>query len=322
MTRLTRKTITIASGVAVGVLALGTWAYYVGIPALVHERIEAMTQRSAPRLVAGEGEYQGAAYCATCHPRQVEDWRGSLHAQATTEASYGPRYGELSWAMSLERCDGCHAPTSLRQEGVSCEVCHGPGRTEKIARDICRGCHQVNSSTPVMEPLSTGREFETSKAHAAGLDCVACHMAARRGRSFHGFSGSRTTPSVYSGVVSIQSVERKAGTLVVTVKNNVAGHSLPTGAPENIVFLTAAGFNAQGEPVYTREYRFEKHMFRFRRMPMITMADTRLTDGETRALEFSVPQAVRVEVTLAIRPILWTGEQVEQVVDQYVGTGR
>lgn len=322
MTRPRRKTIAIAAGVAVGLLLLGTWAYYVGMPALVHERIEAMGERSAPRLVAGEGAYRGAEYCATCHPRQVADWRGSLHAKATTEAMYGPRYDELSWAMSLERCDGCHAPTSLRQEGVSCEVCHGPGRTEKIARVICLGCHQVNASIAAMEPLSTGREFEASQARTAGLDCVACHMPARGGRSFHGFSGSRTTPSVYSGVVSIQSVETRGDKLVVTVKNNVIGHSLPTGAPENVSFLTVAGFNAQGGPVYTREYRFEKHMFRFRRMPMLTLADTRLTDGETRAIEFSVPQAASIEVALTIRPVLWTGDQIEQVIDRYVGAGR
>jgi hypothetical protein len=287
------------------------------MPAFVARQMAAVAERSAPRHVTGAGEYRGAAYCGDCHPRQLAEWRGSLHAKATTEAVYAPRYEELSWAMPLKECDGCHAPTPWRAEGVTCEGCHGPGRTERVARDICLGCHQITALNPIMEPLSTGREFEASAAHAAGQGCVDCHMRQSGGRTFHGFPGSRTAPEVYRGVVAIQSVERKGDKLAVTVRNHVAGHFLPTGAPENVIFLTVAGFDPQGRSLFTREYRFEKRMFRFRHMPMLTVADTRLKDGEMRTLDIPAPTAARVEVALIIRPILWNGKQVEQVLDRH-----
>jgi hypothetical protein len=306
--------------IAALVLVLGL--YYVAIPAFVAQQMAAAAAKSAPRFVAGTEEYGGAGYCGECHPRQLADWRGSLHAKATTEAVYLPRYQELRWAMPLAQCDGCHAPTPMRTEGVTCEGCHGPGRTERVARDICLGCHQIHTMSAAMEPLSTGREFEASTARAAGQNCVSCHMPRRGGSVFHGFSGSRTTPQIYQGAVTIQSLERKEGKLVVTVHNHVTGHSIPTGAPENIVFLVVRRFDAEGGSLGIEEYRFEKKMFRFRDMPMMTVSDTRLRDGEVRELKFPVAGAIRAEVTLVLRPILWTGAQVEEVIDRRLWESR
>lgn len=322
MTSSARKRIAIALGATLGALSVGAWLYYIGMPAFVAQQMTAAAAKSAPRSVAGAGEYKGAEFCGTCHPRQLADWRGSLHSRATTEAMYALRYAELSWAMPLAQCDGCHAPTPRRAEGVSCEGCHGPGRTERVARDICLGCHQIHTMSAAMEPLSTGREFAASAARAAGLDCVSCHMPARDRAAFHGFSGSRASPAVYKGVVTIQSIERKSEKLVVNVRNNVTGHFLPTGAPENVVFLTVRGSDAHGQPVYTREYRFENNMFRLRDMPMFTIADTRLRDGEIREVGFSVPETARVDVTVAIRPVLWNGRRVEQIIDRYTEGAR
>ncbi len=147
-------------------------------------------------------------------------------------------------------------------------------------------------------------------------------MPARDRTVFHGFRGSRASPEVYKGVVTIQSIERKGARLVVRVRNGVIGHFLPTGAPENVLFLTIRGSDARGRVVYTREYRFEKNMFRFRDMPMFTIADTRLRDGEDREIEFAVPETAKVECAIAIRPLLWTGKQVEQVIDSSVWAAR
>lgn len=316
------KRIVILAIVTGSMLAAGGFLYYVGIPAFVRHQITVIAQASPLRSVAGEGEYKGAAYCGVCHSKQMNEWRESLHAKATTEKLYEPRYQELNWAMPREQCESCHAPATPRAEGVGCEVCHGPGRTEKMARNVCLGCHQINAAAPSMEPLSTGREFALSAAATVGLDCVGCHMSAADGTVSHRFRGSRTAPEAYAGVAAIQSVVRKEGKLVIAVGNHIAGHFLPTGAPENVVFLTVVGFSGQGQAVYAEEYRFEKRMFRFRHMPMFTIADTRLRDGETRVLEFTVPQTPRVEITLSIRPVLWTGETAEQVIDRYVGEGR
>jgi hypothetical protein len=312
----------IVLGALAGVLLLGLWVYYVGMPAFVAQQMAAAAAKSAPRSVAGTEEYKGAEFCGTCHPRQLAEWRGSLHSRATTEAMYAPRYAELSWAMPLAQCDGCHAPTPRRAEGIACEGCHGPGRTERVARDICLGCHQIRTMNAAMGPLSTGREFAASAARAAGLDCASCHMPARDRAAFHGFSGSRASPEVYKGVVTIQSIERKGARLVVRVRNGVTGHFLPTGAPENVMFLTVRGSDARGRVVYAHEYRFEKNMFRFRDMPMFTIADTRLRDGEAREVEFAVPETAKVECAIVIRPLLWSGKQVEQVIDSSVWAAR
>jgi hypothetical protein len=39
-------------------------------------------------------------------------------------------------------------------------------------------------------------------------------------------------------------------------------------------------------------------------------------------VEFSVPETVRVDFTLAIRPVLWNGRQVEQIIDRYTEGAR
>ncbi|MFQ5615849.1 MAG: multiheme c-type cytochrome [Anaerolineales bacterium] len=233
-----------------GLLLIGLFVYYVGMPAFM-----AAMGSPAPRYVPGEGEYQGAEYCGSCHPQQLKGWRGALHSKTTTKALFEVRFEELSWAMSREQCDGCHAPTlveEIREEGVTCEVCHGPGRTGQIVQDICMRCHQSQREAGTQTMLSTPAEFL---------------------------------------------------------------QNLPTGAPENMLFLEVTGYDEGGAVAYHREVRFEKESWWFRTMPMMVRADTRLTDGETRAIEFLAPDAVRAEVTLLIRPILWTGEQVEQVID-------
>lgn len=63
-------------------------------------------------------------------------------------------------------------------------------------------------------------------------------------------------------------------------------------------------------------------MFRFRDMPMFTIADTRLRDSEVREAEFAVPETAKAESALAIRPVLWIGEQVEQAIDRSVWESR
>jgi hypothetical protein len=43
----------------------------------------------------------------------------------------------------------------------------------------------------------------------------------------------------------------------------------------------------------------------------------RLRDGEIREDGFSAPQTARVDVTVAIHPLLWNGHRVEQIIDRY-----
>ncbi|MCW5212409.1 cytochrome C [Desulfobulbus sp. TB] len=81
--------------------------------------------------------------CAGCHPRQYEEWRGSMHAMAFQDPIY---LGELNLAVKAvgkeitKQCEGCHTAgafvmgetetldfnnlSPLASAGVSCDVCH------------------------------------------------------------------------------------------------------------------------------------------------------------------------------------------------------
>lgn len=82
--------------------------------------------------------------CAGCHPKQYEDWQGSMHSQAFRDPIY---LGELNLAVKAvgkgitKQCEGCHTAAAvvqgetegefdfkklsdLAKAGVSCDVCH------------------------------------------------------------------------------------------------------------------------------------------------------------------------------------------------------
>ena len=306
----------IITSVSLGILSVVVaLLYFWGIPTFVKGMIRE-NMLNEPRLVAGEGDYQGAAYCATCHQGEFDQWSQSLHSKAYTEALFEHRFQQLSWGMDKELCLNCHSPSPRLAEGVSCEVCHGPARTMQVEKDVCFKCH--GSSTDMTDMLSTPAEFLQSTAHKEGKGCVDCHMRDPEGAVFHAFQGSRTAPEVYFGVAEVESIEQRDGQLMVAVRNNVLGHYLPTGAPENILFLEIEGYDSQSRVVYQEEFRFEKSAFWFRNMPMQVTGDNRLKDGELRELTFDLPQSLsRIKATLKIKPILWSGEIVEIEVDSH-----
>jgi hypothetical protein len=81
--------------------------------------------------------------CAGCHPKQYEEWRGSMHFMSFQDPVY---LGELNLAIKAvgkeisKQCEGCHTPAAfvkgetaeldfknlspLAKAGVSCDVCH------------------------------------------------------------------------------------------------------------------------------------------------------------------------------------------------------
>lgn len=205
------------------------------------------------------------------------------------------------------------------EEGITCEVCHGPGTTRAVVRDVCIRCHGQpwGGATPSTTILSTPLEYEGSLAKRQGLACADCHMPKQGERSFHGFQGSRVVPESYKDVVRVEGIELRGGQAIVMVKNTATGHWLPTGAETNVIFLEIVGFDAQGQAVKESEYRFEKSAFFFRTMPMRIISDTRLRDGEEREIAFNMPASIaRLIATLKIKPRLWNGEIGEFVIDR------
>jgi hypothetical protein len=93
-------------------------------------------------LAAQDRTYVGASACKLCHKseqqgRQYTLWEATLHAKSYASLSTD-KAAEIGKAMGVAKpvesaqCLGCHAPLAakapaLKAEGVTCEVCHGPG---------------------------------------------------------------------------------------------------------------------------------------------------------------------------------------------------
>ena len=165
--------------------------------------------------IEGE-EYQGKWYCLDCHAGQMVEWLGSPHSQAYENPEFRESWEALG---SPEECLSCHTTGfdvesgTFREEGVTCEVCHGPGDTMNgdVPVELCGSCHtypfptydewkesgpshieatctqchdrhtsQLTAETP-MDTCSRCHEFylkdyEQTKHFENGIDCSACHM--------------------------------------------------------------------------------------------------------------------------------------------------
>lgn len=132
--------------------------------------------------VAKEPTYVGASECKLCHKaelqgRQFVIWQASLHAKSAASlktekaASYAAEAG-VKDPSSSPACLGCHAPLyakapKLKDEGVTCEVCHGPGSDYKKLSIMQDRPKAVQNGLVLYGDLSAIR------AH-----CLLCHQSA------------------------------------------------------------------------------------------------------------------------------------------------
>lgn len=103
-----------------------------------------------------DGEMQSAELCASCHPRQYDEWRQSMHAYAAlspvfdamTAVAYRDSSGDIGTF-----CTGCHSPqgalagepgsstaatrSMLSREGINCDGCHtATGHGEQVGNAL------------------------------------------------------------------------------------------------------------------------------------------------------------------------------------------
>lgn len=131
--------------------------------------------------------YVGAAKCKICHQsekqgRQFPIWSESKHSQsfvALASEKAQPIAQELGLTNPQEspKCFECHSPLAekaadLKAEGVSCEVCHGPGSAYKT----------LNIMKNKEEAVKNGLILYGSP-EAIKKQCLTCHQNAH-GKSF------------------------------------------------------------------------------------------------------------------------------------------
>jgi len=131
--------------------------------------------------------YVGVAKCAICHKTEKQGqqfviWDKSAHSKSFAALSSSQAVAAAQ-AMGVKdpatdpKCQKCHAPlfdkaADLKAEGVTCEVCHGPGsayRTLSVMKD---------KAAAVKNGLKLYDSPEAIKAQ-----CLTCHDNAH-GKSF------------------------------------------------------------------------------------------------------------------------------------------
>lgn len=159
-----------------------------------------------PRFSALEASLDPRA-CGTCHPRQLQDWQGSLHAHAM-----GP--GLLGQLQELEpndhaghqACLRCHAPLAEQADELASWI--ADNKTNRQARDkkqipngplyqqglICAACHlrgwEIHGPAPQNARADTGGGphggFQVNAAFEDSRFCAACHQFEPDGYALNG----------------------------------------------------------------------------------------------------------------------------------------
>jgi hypothetical protein len=287
----------------------------------------------------------GAEECGGCHSRIYQEWAESMHAKAWTDPYYQV---DLAYDGSLQICLNCHIPLEdqqenlvlgfrdrdkfhpilrpnpefdpkLRDEGVTCAVCHvrdghilGPFGTDSAPHPViadpgmssglkyCERCHVVSGKRwdtfYDIPPCGTVAEITGSMEEP---DCVGCHMPetvrplaggteARAGRQ-HLFRGGHDPETVRQAL----KVEHTGGcqgaagdcTFIFTLMNIGAAHYLPTGTPDRHLTLELRLFDKGGNEIGTKIFTMKRHILW--RPFIVDIWDTRLPYGVPRRYDFS-----------------------------------
>ncbi len=126
----------------------------------------------SPRVMAQvDEEYIGPESCLTCHPTQYFEWNTTRHSQAYADPIFRGQWEEEG---RPGECLECHTTGydleagTFQFEGVTCEICHGPGYTMSIdtSKELCQQCHTGTQA----------RQIELGTHGMGGVTCVNCHM--------------------------------------------------------------------------------------------------------------------------------------------------
>lgn len=130
-------------------------------------------------LFSQESPYVGAGKCKICHKTEKQGiqypiWEEGKHSKSYAALS-SPEAGTKAQEMGVENpsenpeCLKCHGPLfkkapEFKEEGVTCEVCHGSGSTYKKLSIMKSREESVNNGLIV---------YETTEA--IKTKCLTCH---------------------------------------------------------------------------------------------------------------------------------------------------
>lgn len=116
--------------------------------------------------------------CGSCHSETQEAWHGGAHGLASYDSLFVD-----AWAKQGQpgACLVCHvtgydpASGTWKQDGVSCESCHGPANENHPSEampiqnpaELCGQCHS--------EARFGWEEWESSSHYARSMTCTVCH---------------------------------------------------------------------------------------------------------------------------------------------------
>jgi hypothetical protein len=192
-----------------------------------------------------------------------------------------------------------------------------------ITSEFCAGCHEYRNEfgAPI---LTTASEWEQSFYRGTGVHCQFCHLPELFDARF--IDGKKGKGPLDHAMVGGHSRERlaraipvhshlvlsgKGATVTVSLKNELVGHATPTGIPTHRIRLTAALFDAVGNPLGAREELFEKVMGDGTGKALVkpediflsareVLKDNRIKPKETREVKFTFPPGETAPATAAV----------------------
>lgn len=232
---------------------------------------------------------KSAEFCQSCHMAITQEWRSSIHANATFEKDPLFRL-MLTKAKTVvgdkveAGCRSCHNPKwqagveaqVASAEGITCVVCHQitddhPGSSlpnKEIAKldptrapdgegqSLCLSCHAQRNTGKGIPICVTGSE----NSHAGGALCVNCHMESVDGppsltskksqHKGHTFPGGHVASWVAKAATLNMSFSPDHKEVMVTITPETLGHSLPTGNPMRHLIIDVVAVDGAGTEVW------------------------------------------------------------------------
>ncbi len=252
-----------------------------------------------PRAIGAAGANEA---CVSCHADAAKAWRHSAHATAFSD----PVFQKALAQEPSSFCRDCHAPeTDAREVGVSCVTCHDPkgtgeiltARASKAPHPVrveaafgtdraCASCHEFTFPGRADAMQRTISEHRASPV--AGASCASCH----------GAHDVAVGAAMLRGSL-VAKAERRGDRLVLHLRSNGVGHSVPTGDLFRRL-VASAEVVTDDHLVVTSAERAIARRFRFEGHAQTEIADDRIADA--RDIDLDLGPASRGQ------PIAWRVE--------------